>query len=500
MDVASEGIQLDNLGTRARSAIRWRFLAQGSSTGVQMVTSIILARLLMPEDFGILALAVMVTGLAGIFRDLGLGQALVQRKELKPIHINSAFWGTLLMGVMLCGVIIAIAPYVGTFFKEPRMTPVLQIISLTFLISPFGVVPRSLLQRQLDFKRPFFAGIIGSLTHASVGITMALIGYSYWSLVAASLASSVVGTTAICVLTRYLPPVVPSLRGVKDLYYFGVGVTGVGLLNYIAQKADYFVVGRWLNSAALGLYSRAFNLVHFPLSAVSGTLYPVLFPAFSHIQDDPPRARAAFSRVITAIATLTFPALALFAVTAPELIPLVFGNQWIGAVVPAQIMAFAGMVRTIANPGGALIKAFGRVYGEVWRQAVYAAVLTVAALVGTRWGIIGVSWGALVATIIACLLGAQLVYSCSAFGPRDYGRALRGPLLSSVSVLLVAAAARVVMMRLGQDAWFTLAATTLVGILVGIVSTVYNPYQDWRTSVHGVLPKVGKKVSPRDTR
>ncbi len=146
MDLSNATGQLnpESIGRKARVAVRWQFLAKGSSTGLQMITGIILARLLMPEDFGIVAMATMVTGLAGIFRELGLGQALVQRKELKPIHISSAFWGTLLMGIMLCGVIIVGAPYVGAFFNEPRMTPVLQIISLSFLISPFGVVPRSL--------------------------------------------------------------------------------------------------------------------------------------------------------------------------------------------------------------------------------------------------------------------------------------------------------------------------------------------------------------------
>jgi len=451
-----------------------------ASTGLQMVTGIILARLLMPEDFGILAMATMVTGLAGVFRELGLGQALVQRRELEPTHTTSAFWGTLIMGTGMCGLVLAAAPYVGAYFEEPRMVPVLQVISLTFLISPFGAVPRALLQRELDFKRLFFVGLAGSISYAAVGISMALTGYGYWSLVAALLTSSVVEMMAICTVTGYLPPMIPSLRGIRDLYSFGVAVTGVGLFSYIATRVDYFVIGRQLDSTALGLYTRAYQLSTYPVSKLSSTLYPVLFPTFSHMQDELERTRRAFGRVLTVLALSGFPALCLLAVTAPELIPLLLGPQWAGAVVPIQILSAVGMLRILGNPGGALVKAQGAVYGELWRQAVRAGLVGMGAWIGANWGIVGVSCGVLGAGVVASGLACHLVYSCTRFGARHYLRAVRGPSLTALGTLVAAAATRATAASVGSGPLVTLLATGVVGSCVAVAVAAFNPFKEAR--------------------
>ncbi len=478
MEAVKAETKLDNLGDRARTAANWRFLDTGTSTGLQMVTSIILARLLMPDDFGILALATMVTGLAGVFRDLGLGQALVQRKEIEPVHTTAAFWGALIMGTGMCGLVMAAAPYVGSYFQEPRMAPVLRVISLAFLISPWGAVPRSLLQRELDFKRLFFAGIAGSIFYGAVGISMALMGYSYWSLVVALLTLLVVETIAICVVTGYLPPVIPSLRGIRDLYSFGVGVTGVGLFDYIACQIDYFVIGRRLDASALGLYTRAYQLITYPLSKLSFSLYPVLFPTFSHMQDELERTRRAFGRVLTVLALPSFPALCLLAVTAPELVPLLLGSQWVGAVVPIQILSGVGMLKILENPGGAVVKAQGAVYGELWRQAVRAGLVGMGAWIGVSWGIAGVSWAVLIVGFGSFALGAQLVYSCTRFGPLHYLYAVRGPLLTALATLVVAAATRATAASVGSSPLITLLATVVVGSCVAVAVAVFNPFKE----------------------
>lgn len=476
-----------NLGPRARSALGWQLLAQGTTTGVQMVVNIILARLLMPSDFGILGIATMMIGLVGIFHTLGLPQALIQRREVHPVHLASAFWGTLLMGLLLWGLMMAIAPAVGAFFAEPRMVSVLRVTALCFLIAPFGAVPRATLQRVLDGRRPFYATLAGTVVGGVVGVGMALAGYGYWSLVGTQLAASLVGTVGICALAGYVPPLSPTLRGVKDLYVFGVGFTGVGLFNHVADQADYFVVGRWLGTAELGLYTRAFTLISQPLGMVSATLTPVLFPTFSRIQDDPARARALLARVLTGIATFTFPALALFGVTAPELIPLVFGRQWSGAVVPAQILAAAGMIRTVANPGGAVIKAFGRVYGEAWAHAGCAAVVAVAAVLGSRWGITGVSWGVLLATCLFVLgIGSLVAKSCG-FGATDYGRALTRPALIAAAVLAGTLPLSWVLRSHSVAEAVTLALTVTLGLAIGASALLLGPFHEARKTVREVL-------------
>lgn len=483
------GSSTEGLGARTRKAIGWKLLSQGLATGLQMATTIVLARLLLPRDFGIVGMATMVTGLASIFRDLGLGQALVQRRSIEKVHLASAYWGTVVMGVLLAGLTILIAPYAGAFFKEPRLVAVLRVMSVSFLISPLATVPNALLQRNLDFRRPFYAGIAGSVVAAAVGITMALQGYSYWSLVWASLASTLAAAIAICLVTRHFPPLVPRFRGIRDLYGFGVGVTGASLFNYIAQQADYFVVGRWLNSAALGLYTRAFTLVHQPLAQVSGILSPVLFPAFSQMQNDPSRARDVYLRIVSLVSMVCWPALVLLAVTAPELVPVVFGKQWFGSIIPIQVMALSGLLRPIFNPSGALIKAFGRVYQEMWLQMFYALTLAAGALIGVRWGIIGVSAGASAALMITCIPIMYLIQVCCSASAVDIAKAVRGATYSSLVVLCVSVCCRSLMLGRTERQVPVLCATLALGLVAWFLSVILNPFEDWRklrSSIGGI--------------
>ena len=506
MEPDEHSVPVDEIGQRARTAAGWQFLSRGLSTGLQMITSIVLARVLMPKDFGIVAMAMIVTGCAGVFSNLGLGQALVQRREITDEHLRSAFWGTLVMGVLLCGVVVVIAPWVGAYFHEPRIVPVLRLTALTFVLSPFAVVPRSLLQRKLDFRTPLSAGLASSLACGAVGITMALLGYGYWSLVGARLVGELVSTVALCILTRYTPPLIPAVRGIRDLYSFGVGVTGSGLFNYLAGNADYFVVGRMLDAAALGLYTRAYTLIIMPIALVNASIAPVLFPAFSRLQDDPERLRKAYGRVLTVIALVGFPALALLGVSAPELIPAVIGDQWRGAIIPTQILVLGGILRTITNPVGALVRGVGGayVYGEAWRQAVYAGLLAIGAWLGSHWGIVGVAWAVLAVLVVYTFLFAHLAYVCAGFGAMHYLSTLRGPSIGALGAVLSAAAVRQVAIAFGCSPVLTATTTVAVGGGVALVVMLYLPFremQDARSELRAQFARLsmGKRRPDSDS-
>jgi O-antigen/teichoic acid export membrane protein len=496
MAVMQEESQTDNIGILARRAFGWRSLGQGINTFVVLLSGIVLARLLRPADFGIVAMVLIVTDFAKIFRSLGLFYALIQRKDIQRKHEIAAFWCNFPMGGIICAILVLGAPTIGAFFHEPRMVSVLQVVSLSFVIMPFGIVPSALLQRRLEFKRPFISEACGDVGYGVVGLTMALAGYGYWSLAGAQLAQVTIQIVAICVMTGYVPPLVPSLRGLRDLYGFGVGVTGTGLMNYVAQQVDYFVVGRWVNSAALGLYTRAFVLANYPAKMAGVVLYPVLLPAFSHLQSDREESRRAYSRITTAVSLCAFPLLTLLAVTAPELIPVVFGPQWTASVLPTQILVCAGMLRTMVNSGSALATGFGKVYEQMWRQGVYAAVLGTGAFLGLKWGIIGVAWAVLMATAIIGVLMAHLVFRCIGFGLRDHVVALRGPVAIAVIVLSAAAATRHFLVGSIGNAVIVLVITLAVSAIAGIVGFLLLPFPECRTALPITIP-VGLGLSRR---
>lgn len=490
----------DNLGSRARTAIGWKALTQGLATGVLAVTSVLLARLLMPRDFGIVGMAIMVSSLVSLVQDLGLGQALVQRNNIEEQHLRAAFSGTLAMGVVLCAATVLAAPWVGAFFREPRMTAVLRVISLTFVVSPFGTVPRALLQRQLDFQTSFRAEAISGLIYAAVGITMALRGYGYWSLVAAQTSSLVAAVAALCIVTRYVPPCAPSFRGLRDLACFGAGVTGAGILNYVAGQADYFVVGRQLDAAALGAYTRAFTSVHQPFTALMNVLSPVLFPVFSRLRDDPGRARRLIGQVFAGTSLAAFPALGILAVAAPEAVPVVFGEQWRASILPMQVMAVAGMLRALVDPSIALTRGFGVVSAQVWRNGIYVVVLTIGAVAGSHWGIAGVACAALVATVVISCLNLNLLHSCSGFGARHCLHALRGSLLCTLGSVSAALATRHTLTGPHVPPLGVLCLTVAVGLAAAVLLALFGPFPETRHMARRMLrlavrPGSGERAS-----
>jgi len=301
------------------------------------------------------------------------------------------------------------------------------------------------------------------LTYALVGISMALSGYSYWSLVAAQLASSVVVTVAICALARYRPPLIPTLRGIEELCGFGVGVTLSSMFNYVTAKVDYFVIGRRMDADALGLYTKAFGWIELPTDTISRVLSPILFSSFSALQHDRARLRSAYGKILAIVSFLGFPTMLIVAIVAPEAIALIFGEQWTGAVRPLQIMTLAGAFKLLGPPGGTMLKATGRIYIEVWQQMTRAILLGVGAWFATKWGIEGVAWVVVGTTVISYAFIAVVIYSTVGFGLYDLYRALAGSCVAAVTVGGATFIVRSLALR------FTSSGPTLVLSLVAAV-------------------------------
>jgi len=449
-----------DIARQTKTAVVWRFTSTGVSGVVELGTGIVLARLLMPEHFGIVALALIVIGFARNLSEFGLGAAIVQRRQVEQRHLTAAFWGSAAIGLILAGALCLVASPAARFFGEPAVNPVMRLLSITMIVGSLSAVPRALLHRALDFRKLFWADLVGRIAYGAIGIPLAVVGFNFWSLVWASLGGEVFALAALVVATGYVPSLRFRLSGLIDLVRFGGGVTAVGLLNYTAGNVDYFIIGRWLSPAALGLYRKAYILGTYPPAKLSMPLYQVLFPAFSRLQSEPSRVKYAYGRALTGIGIVTFPLLTGLAVTAPLLIPTVLGTQWREAVLPTQIMCLAGLLRVLANPAGALVKGMGHVMAEVWRQLLYLLIIGGGCLLAVHWGISALAVVVVVGSATLAITLAQYVHKLVHFGLTDYLRALRVPLLGCAVLAPVAALA----LKLG-GMWMGDGGTLLVTIL-----------------------------------
>ncbi len=397
---------------RTLAGLLWMTYGKAAFAILHLVVLGVLAHLLTPADFGVVSGALVVIGLSAIVSQLGLGPALVQRPELERRHLDTAFTASVLLGFMLGGVIWLSAPLAAGLLRIDGMTPVLRALAWVFPVHGLGTVSSSLLARDLQFRWLANLDVVTyALGYGGVGIAGAVLGWGVWALVAGQIAQSLLKCGIL--LAKHPPsPRLSIDRGaLQDLVYFGGGFTVAKLANYAAVYGDNVVVGRFLGSAALGYYGRAYSLMSAPAHAFGTVLDSVLFPAMAKVQDDPQRLAAAYRRGVALIALVVLPPSAAIILLAPEVIHVVLGPHRTAAVAPFEILAIGMLFRTSYKMSDSIARSTGVVYRRAWRQILYAALVVAGAWVGQHWGIAGVAWGALAALTVNFVLMADLSLS-----------------------------------------------------------------------------------------
>ena len=437
----------------ARGA-QWIVTGAGVGAVLQLAFGVVLARLLTPENFGVVALAMVVLGAARPLCDLGIGNAVVQRADLTPRHVRVAFTFTVLLGMTIAAAIALAAPIAAAVLRDADVVPVLRVLSIEFAIGGTTVVAGALLRRRMDFRR---IAIIDTTTTAAgygvVAVALALLGYGVWSLVFGSLVHAVLASVWFFASAPHPCRPLLGARELRELLRFGVGASVSGMVNHAALAADNFVVGRWLGASAVGVYSRAYNLMNTPNALSTTWMASVLFPALAHAQSDPARVGRAYLAVTQLAAMFAGPAMVTLAVAAPHLLAAVYGPQWTPAAVPLQILCAAGYFRALGHLGVVVAQSVGRVYAELWRQAAYALLVLAGALAGSRYGLPGVAAGVDGAIVFIFVALAHLALSATGVSWLAYFRAQIPALATAALVCAFALPVRLMLESLGCRSW-----------------------------------------------
>lgn len=398
-----------DLTHRTVSAFSWRFTSVASKYIFKIAVMIVLARLLPVHAFGLIAQAMIVVELISVISEFGMTAALVQCRELKNEHIRVGFTLSLILGVATSTLLWFAAPLFGRIFQTNELTSIIRLLILTLAFTSVGFTASALLTRRMEFKKLFRVEIISYVFgYAFFGVLLSLLDYGLWALVWASIAESIIKVVVLLVVSPH--PKRPSLSRSEtgQLLRFGFGMSLARIMNVAARNGDYFVVGRWLGVSALGLYSRGLLLMSLPVNEFSSAINAVLFPAYAEIQSDLERLKRAYLRSVSLITIVILPILTLMAITAPELIRGVLGQKWTGATKAFQILCIGGVCRAIYHQSSALVRAKGAVYQQALRNFIYAVVLFGGAIVGSRFGIEGVGFSVVCASVMIYLLMAHL--------------------------------------------------------------------------------------------
>lgn len=415
-----------NLTQQAVSGLLWASSGTVAHALLQAMTMVVLARLLSPQDFGLLGAALVVVGISAVFSQMGIGPALVQLSKLEKQHIQVGFTISLALSLLLGASVWLLAPTVAAFFHSTELKTIIRVLAAVFPLQGLVVVAQALLQRELRFRA---LAILQTLSYALgyglVSVVLAGLGWGVWALVAGQLGQALVNTSGTLLLRHHSMMLSLEPRRVEELVRFGGGVTLARLANYIANQGDNVVVGRWLGTQELGIYGRAYQLLLAPVTLLGSAIDRVLFPVMAKLQNQPERLLLAFRRSVVLTGALILPLSVALLILAPEIVQVVLGAQWVAVVLPFQIFASGMLFRTSYKLSDCLARATGAVYAQAFRHAGYALFILLGAWVGQFGGLTGVAVGTVVAITVHFSLMTQLSLTITGLSFREFVRAHR---------------------------------------------------------------------------
>ncbi|MDP8975771.1 MAG: lipopolysaccharide biosynthesis protein [Actinomycetota bacterium] len=377
------------------SGVRWGTFDRTVQTVLRVATTVLLARLVPPEDFGLIAIALVVVNLAALVSGLGLGPALVQRTDLRPEHVGVAFTLSAGFGLVLA-VLTALSAFpAAAFFDQPSLRRVLPVLAVIFVFKGVELTPNDMLTREMRFRGYYVTSTIAVTVASAVGVILAVAGWGIWALVFLSVVEAALASILAWVVAIragvWSPSVSIDRAALRDLLPYSSYVTVSLLVGYGQSNADNLIIGKILGARPLGYYSLAYRAFLLPLQRFGEVISDSVFPALSAVKDDPPRLRAGFLRSTQYVALVFFPLTIGMAITAPQAIPVAFGRQWAPAVHTLQVLALTGPLISVSRLKGPLLMAIGRPSWDLWLNAFSFALFLPAFLIGVEHGILGVA-------------------------------------------------------------------------------------------------------------
>ncbi|MDO9008264.1 MAG: lipopolysaccharide biosynthesis protein [Thiobacillus sp.] len=388
-----------SLGDSIRHGAKWVFIGNTGSQVINFALGLILARLLMPAEFGMVATILIFTNLAGYVSGGGMGQALVRAKEASKRDYDLLFTLQFLVGLAIVGFFFAIAPWFGRWYANPTYADLLRVAALSFLIRPFFNVPSNMLHREMRFKAKTAVQLSNLVVYNSIALSLAYLGHGPWSLILAGLFGSITGALQLAWYARWLPGINFNFVRAQELMRYGLLASANNIVGYVRGQLPTFILSRTLGPAGVGLYNKAESLAARPHGFISGSVYEVLFRALAKEQDNLDKSRYLFFRSLTLVAVYGLPFYIGFLWLAKPLVITLFGYRWADSAAPLMILSLAAPLMMIENLSGAVLAARSWLDKELVAQLIMIAVSAIAILLGLPYGMTGVATGMLVALL-----------------------------------------------------------------------------------------------------
>ncbi len=464
--VQSGNRPVSRLRTTAIHALLWLGGQRIGARILDQVFSLILVRLLVPRDYGLVAMASVFTGMMSLFAHMGISSAIIQRRDLDDEYLSTAFWANLGAGIVLFAIAAAASKLVGVFLREPLAGTVMLLLSVRFVIEATAVTQIALISRGLRYRALSLRSWVATIVGGSIGVGMAHAGMGVWSLVGQTLGMSLTGTIAMHQATGWRPRFVFSWRKFTDLWSFSGPLLLSRLSGYAIRNVDNLLVGRYLGSVALGFYALAYTIFLIPAVDFGFPVSQVLFSSLSRLQGDADRFKRGFLLATKYVAIIALPMMVGLSLVAPLFIEVVFGAKWLPAAPVMRILAIAGFFNLMTSLGPSGLQALGRTDLQM-RWSFLAALLYLPAFaLGLRWGTVGVAMGYLAVT--AALTPVQYGFVIRVIGVtgRELWAAGYPIVIGSAVMAAVVGPLEWVLLDIGAPKILALALLVVLGVVV----------------------------------
>lgn len=460
--------QADDTGLREQAAggTLWTLSQTIGSRLATTLVFIVLARLLEPASFGLMALAAAIVSVMTLLVEQGFGGALIQRSTLERGHENAAFLTSLALGALLGAACLLGAGWLADAFDQPELAPVLRVLAFVPAVTALGSVPLALLSRQLRFRQMAIRTWTATAVSGVAAVTAAVAGLGVWALVIQLLTQVVVSSALLWILARWRPGVRTSRAQLGHLLKFSSSLLGMNLLNVCNRRSDDFLIGAVLGPVALGLYAVAYRVLLVMTDTLTRTISHVAYPLFCLVQDDRERLLRGYYSASQVSAAIAFPAFLMMAVTAPQVVPTLFGSQWDESIPVMQVLALIGMLHASLYFTRSALTAVGKPHMALILTATNAVGNVVAFVIAVRWGILAVAIAYVIRGYLLAPLPIVLMNRLLGLDIRRY--------LAGMAAPFAAAAAMTGSMFAAQQALDSVVpAAPLLAVLLALGTLVY---------------------------
>jgi len=415
----------DSLQQKAISGITWSAVQRFGTMGISFISNLFLARLLRPEDFGMIGMLMVFIAIGDTLVDGGFDSALIQKKQPTDTDYSTIFFFNLSISVFLYLLFFASAPVIASFYRMPQLSTILRVLGLMTIINASGLVQNNQLQKKLNFSRLATINVISISVSTTVGIIFALVGFGVWSLVIKTLLNSTMRSSLLWSLTKWKPLRVFSSISFKELFSFGGLIFLANSAETIVSQIVSLIIGRFYSSKDLGFYTQAGSLIQIPETTIPYIINQVFFPVFSSIQDDLNKVVSAFKKSLKALTFVNFPLMIILMLIAEPLIHLLFTDKWRSSVPYFQLLCLGGMLYSVNSTNVNFLKALGRGRDILYLSIVKRVITLLSIIVGIRFGIYGIIAGGVIGTYLWLPANAHYTGKLAGYGAikqiRDIG-------------------------------------------------------------------------------